>query len=88
MAIKSRRRSQLSKMIMQSTMRAAVRDDYGDAEVIRVAQIPVPAIADDEVLIRVGAAGVDRGTWHLLTGTPYLDAPHECSSAPSRTREQ
>ena len=59
-------------MVMQSTMRAAVRDDYGDAEVIRVAQIPVPAIADDEVLIRVGAAGVDRGTWHLLTGTPYL----------------
>ena len=59
-------------MVKQSTMRAAVRDNYGDADVIRVAQIPVPAIADDEVLIRVGAAGVDRGTWHLLTGTPYL----------------
>ena len=72
MAIEEPSEKQLSEMVMQSTMRAAVRDDYGDAEVIRVAQIPVPAIADDEVLIRVGAAGVDRGTWHLLTGTPYL----------------
>ena len=32
----------------------------------------MPAIADDEVLVRVEAAGVDRGTWHLLTGRPYL----------------
>ena len=63
---------QLSEVVKQSTMRAAVRDDSGDADVIRVAQIPVPAIADDEVLIRVGAAGVDRGTWHLLTATSDL----------------
>ena len=33
---------------------------------------PVPAIADDEVLVGVEAAGLDRGTWHLLTGQPYL----------------
>ena len=45
---------------------------YGDADVIRVNRLPVPAIADDEVLVRVEAAGVDRGTWHLLTGRPYL----------------
>jgi NADPH:quinone reductase-like Zn-dependent oxidoreductase len=53
-------------------MSAAVRDRYGDADVIRVDRLPVPAIADDEVLVRVEAAGVDRGTWHLLTGRPYL----------------
>jgi NADPH:quinone reductase-like Zn-dependent oxidoreductase len=53
-------------------MRAAVHDRYGDADVIRVNRLPVPAIADDEVLVRVEAAGVDRGTWHLLTGRPYL----------------
>ena len=53
-------------------MRAAVRDGYGDADVIRMDQVPVPTIADDEVLVRVEAAGVDRGTWHLLTGRPYL----------------
>ena len=55
-----------------STMRAAVHDRYGEPEVIRVGQVPVPSIADDEVLLRVSAAGVDRGTWHLLTGQPYL----------------
>src|SRR6478752_325723 len=55
-----------------STMRAAVHDRYGEPEVIRVGQVAVPSIADDEVLLRVAAAGLDRGTWHLLTGRPYL----------------
>ena len=31
----------------------------------------MPEIADDEVLIRVHAAGVDRGVWHIMTGLPY-----------------
>jgi NADPH:quinone reductase-like Zn-dependent oxidoreductase len=53
-------------------MRAIVQDSYGSAEVMRPARIPVPEIADDEVLVRVRAAGVDRGTWHLMTGRPYL----------------
>ena len=30
-----------------------------------------PEIADDEVLIRVHAAGVDRGVRHIMTGLPY-----------------
>jgi NADPH:quinone reductase-like Zn-dependent oxidoreductase len=34
--------------------------------------LPLPrALRDDEVLVRVHAAGLDRGTWHLMTGTPY-----------------
>jgi NADPH:quinone reductase-like Zn-dependent oxidoreductase len=53
-------------------MNAAVHDRYGGAAVIHVGRRPVPAFADDEVLIRVEAAGLDRGTWHLLTGKPYL----------------
>jgi NADPH:quinone reductase-like Zn-dependent oxidoreductase len=59
-------------MTIPPTMSAAVHDHYGDADVIRVDNVPVPTIADDEVLVRVEAAGVDRGTWHLLTGQPYL----------------
>jgi NADPH:quinone reductase-like Zn-dependent oxidoreductase len=31
-----------------------------------------PEIGDDEALVRVHAAGVDRGVWHLMTGLPYL----------------
>jgi len=53
-------------------MRAIVQDSYGSAEVLRSAQIDRPRIAEHEVLLRVHAAGLDRGTWHLMTGTPYL----------------
>jgi NADPH:quinone reductase-like Zn-dependent oxidoreductase len=56
------------------TMRAIVQDAYGVApeEVLRVADIARPAIGDDEVLVRVAAASVDRGTWHVMAGLPYV----------------
>jgi NADPH:quinone reductase-like Zn-dependent oxidoreductase len=53
-------------------MQAIVQDSYGSADVLRSARIDRPEIADHEVLLRVHAAGLDRGTWHLMTGTPYL----------------
>lgn len=56
----------------EATMHAIVQDRYGPAEVLGLARIPRPAIADNEVLLRVHAAGVDRGTLHLMTGRPYL----------------
>jgi len=31
-----------------------------------------PEVGSDEVLVRVHAAGVDRGAWHLMTGRPFL----------------
>ncbi|MCW2942999.1 MAG: Alcohol dehydrogenase zinc-binding domain protein [Actinomycetia bacterium] len=55
-----------------STMRAIVQDAYGSADVLRLVRITPPEIADNEVLLRVHAAGLDRGTWHLMTGRPYL----------------
>jgi NADPH:quinone reductase-like Zn-dependent oxidoreductase len=55
-----------------TTMRAIVQERYGTAEVWRHTRIPRPDIAADEVLVRVRAAGLDRGTWHLMTGRPYL----------------
>jgi NADPH:quinone reductase-like Zn-dependent oxidoreductase len=54
------------------TMRAVVRDRYGaPAQVLRVGQVAVPVIGAGEVLVRVSAAGVDRGVWHVVTGLPY-----------------
>ena len=54
------------------TMKAIVQDDYGEADdVLRLEQIDKPEIGADEVLVRVHAAGVDRGVWHLMTGLPY-----------------
>jgi NADPH:quinone reductase-like Zn-dependent oxidoreductase len=55
-----------------TTMRAIVQDTYGTADVLRLARITRPQIAEDEVLVHVRAAGLDRGTWHLMTGQPYL----------------
>lgn len=52
-------------------MRAIVRATYGSADVLHLARIPTPKIAEDEVLVRVHAAGLDRGTWHVTTGLPY-----------------
>lgn len=54
------------------TMRAVVQDRYGSSEVLQVAQIPRPGVTEHEVLVRVRAAGLDRGTEHLMTGKPYL----------------
>ena len=53
-------------------MRAIVQDVYGTSENWRLADVPQPEIKPDEVLVSVRAAGLDRGTWHLMTGRPYL----------------
>jgi NADPH:quinone reductase-like Zn-dependent oxidoreductase len=55
------------------TMRAIVQDEYGPTpeDVLRVDHVARPTIGDDEVLVRVAAASVDRGTWHIMAGLPY-----------------
>ena len=52
-------------------MKAIVQDTYGSADVLELRDIGTPEIAAGEVLVRVRAAGVDRGVWHLMTGLPY-----------------
>lgn len=53
-------------------MQAVVRNAYGSAGVLDVADVERPALSADEVLIKVHAAGLDRGAWHMMTGKPYL----------------
>jgi NADPH:quinone reductase-like Zn-dependent oxidoreductase len=53
-------------------MRAVTQDRYGDSAVLRVEEIDRPTVRPDEVLIEVHAAGLDRGTEHLMTGRPWL----------------
>lgn len=53
-------------------MKAFVQDTYGPLDVLRLDDIDRPVVGDDEVLIRVHAAGIDPGVWHLMTGLPYL----------------
>jgi NADPH:quinone reductase-like Zn-dependent oxidoreductase len=53
-------------------MRAIVQDRYGSPDALALRDVELPVVGDDEVLIRVVAAGVDRGVWHLVTGLPYV----------------
>ena len=53
-------------------MEAIVQDVYGSTEVLTLKDIAQPEVGNKEVLVRVHAAGVDRGAWHLMTGRPYL----------------
>ncbi|WP_412740724.1 NAD(P)-dependent alcohol dehydrogenase [Krasilnikovia sp. MM14-A1259] len=54
-------------------MRAVVQDRYGAAPegLLRCAETARPQIGPGEVLVRVCAASVDRGTWHMMAGLPY-----------------
>ena len=54
------------------SMRAIVQDSYGPVDRWRLTEIARPQIADTEVLVKMRAAGIDRGTWHAMTGLPYL----------------
>ena len=53
-------------------MKAIYQDRYGSADVLSYCDVPVPEPGADEVLLKVRAAGVDPGVWHLMTGLPYL----------------
>jgi NADPH:quinone reductase-like Zn-dependent oxidoreductase len=53
-------------------MQAIVRRCYGPADVLRLEDVARPSPANDEVLVRVRAAGINPLDWHYLTGTPYL----------------
>ncbi|MGW6917750.1 NAD(P)-dependent alcohol dehydrogenase [Kitasatospora sp. NPDC054939] len=53
-------------------MKAIVQDVYGPPEVLRLDEIDRPEPGRGEVLVRVRAAGVDAGVWHLMAGLPYL----------------
>ena len=55
-----------------SSMYAIVQDRWGSPDVLEHRQVSRPTPGPGQVLIEVHAAGVDRGTWHLMTGKPYL----------------
>jgi len=54
------------------SMRAIVQDRYGSSTVLELRDIHKPQVGEDDVLVRVSAAGVHIGDWHVMTGQPYL----------------
>ncbi|MEZ4503547.1 MAG: NAD(P)-dependent alcohol dehydrogenase [Dehalococcoidia bacterium] len=53
-------------------MKAVVQRRYGTADELRIERTERPAVGEHDVLVRVRAAGLDAGVWHLMTGLPYI----------------
>jgi NADPH:quinone reductase-like Zn-dependent oxidoreductase len=53
-------------------MKAIIRHEYGSADVLALEEVDKPIVQDNDVLVRVHAASVHAGDWHLMRGTPFL----------------
>jgi NADPH:quinone reductase-like Zn-dependent oxidoreductase len=63
-------------------MKAIVRDRYGSPDVMRVADVPMPELTDEGVLVRVRATSINALDWHMLRGKPYITRLDEGLRAP------
>jgi NADPH:quinone reductase-like Zn-dependent oxidoreductase len=56
-------------------VKSIVQDRYGSADVLEFRDIEEPVIGENDVLVRVQAAGCGPDVWHLMTGMPYMARP-------------
>ena len=61
------RRDQTSSEL-PTTMRAVVQEGQGSADVLQIRELPLPAVADDRVLVRVKAASINAADYHTIHG--------------------
>ncbi|MFT7618341.1 MAG: NADPH:quinone reductase-like Zn-dependent oxidoreductase [Planctomycetota bacterium] len=78
------RQGEDGKMIQSSTLgiinkddlpmmiKAVVQDAWGTPDVLQIETIPRPQPKPGEVVIRMRAASLNQGDWHLMMGEPYL----------------
>ena len=52
-------------------MKAIVYTKYGPPDVLHLEEVKKPALNEDQVLVKVHAASINAGDWHLLTADPF-----------------
>jgi NADPH:quinone reductase-like Zn-dependent oxidoreductase len=77
MTIKAETNTNFSEVSQEKkdSMKAIVQEGYGSPEVLKLKEIDKPAVSDDEVLVRVHAAGIAIGDWLIMKGQPYIARP-------------
>jgi NADPH:quinone reductase-like Zn-dependent oxidoreductase len=53
-------------------MKAIVQTKYGSTDMLSLQEVDKPVLSDNGVLVKVHAASVNSGDWHLMRGTPFL----------------
>jgi NADPH:quinone reductase-like Zn-dependent oxidoreductase len=53
-------------------MKAIVQDRYGSADVLEFRDLEEPIVGENDVLVRVHAAGCGPDVWHIMAGEPYM----------------
>ena len=66
-------------------MKAIVRYEYGSPDVLDVEEIDKPVVKDDEVLVRVQAAGVNMADVDYLRGLPEAARLDDRTASTRRT---
>lgn len=59
----------------RTTMHAMVYHAYGSPDRLALQEVAQPTIKEDDVLVRIRAAGVDPGVWFTLLGQPLIVRP-------------
>jgi NADPH:quinone reductase-like Zn-dependent oxidoreductase len=67
-----------------ATMRAVVQHRYGGPEVLELATVERPVVAEDGVLVRVHAASLNAVDWHVMRGRPFVARLTEGFRRPKR----
>lgn len=53
-------------------MKAIVCRKYGSPKVLKLEEIDIPLVGEDQVLVKVHAVSLNPYDWHMMRGTPYL----------------